>query len=139
MVMYVWKPRDLTRAFFFRRIFLGGIEMLFLIAVTHAATYYIDATAGDDGKNGTSELTAWKTLDKVNGAGFIAGDSILFKAGGSWLGQLNPKGSGSHLSPIVIGKYGPGAYPQIAANGVKASAVYLLNQQYYEIKGHRNF
>ncbi|GAA3650373.1 hypothetical protein GCM10022420_027350 [Streptomyces iranensis] len=37
---------------------------------------------------------------------FRAGDRILLKAGGSWKGQLWPKGSGERNRPIVIGGYG---------------------------------
>ena len=110
------------------------MAMLSLGAPAWAATYYLDAASGDDGRAGTSEALAWKTLAKVNAAICQPGDSILLKSGGSWTGQLSPKGSGADGRPIVVGRYGSGSKPRIAANGAAPSAVYLLNQAYWEIQ-----
>lgn len=35
-----------------------------------AATYYADATNGNDSNNGTSELTPWKTIAKADASRF---------------------------------------------------------------------
>ena len=110
------------------------MAMLSLGAPALAATYYLDAASGDDGRAGTSEAMAWKTLAKVNAAVCQPGDSILLKSGGSWAGQLSPTGSGAEGRPIVVGRYGSGSKPRIAANGAAPSAVYLLNQGYWEIR-----
>lgn len=95
-------------------------------------TYYVDSVSGNDGNSGTGTGTAWKSLTKVNGTTFAPGDRILFKAGGSWSGQLFPKGSGASGSPIVIDMYGTGNKPKINGGGIGA-AVYLSNQEYWEI------
>ncbi|MFC4775726.1 CARDB domain-containing protein [Paenibacillus sp. GCM10023252] len=103
---------------------------------TYAAgnTYYVDNIGGVDTLAGTSEQTAWKTLTKVNATTFQPGDTILFKSGGSWSGKLHPKGSGAAGSPIVIDKYGTGNKPIINGGGlIGTGAVYLYNQQYWEI------
>ena len=39
-----------------------------------SATYYVDATNGNDANNGTSELTSWKTIAKVDASRFNPGD-----------------------------------------------------------------
>ena len=80
-------------------------------------TYYIDATAGDDSNNGTSELTAWQTIAKVNNLSLISGDSILFKRGEIWSGnKLIISGySGTASSFIVFGAYGMGNKPIISS------------------------
>lgn len=120
------------------------VKSLMVLAMAHVfaghvlgATYYIDPS-GDDTKAGTSPSTAWKTLAKINGRTFSAGDSILFKRGGAWAGQLSPKGSGSSTAPIVIDAYDTGAKPVINGNGGVSSTgygtVYLYNQQYWEIR-----
>jgi hypothetical protein len=101
-------------------------------APTGSCTTFLDAAGGDDAQDGASPATAWKTLDKVNGVTFQPGNRLCLKAGSSWTGQLAPKGSGSSDAPIVIDRYGTGALPLIAA-GTADSAVYLLNQQYWEI------
>ncbi|OZB98360.1 Ig-like domain-containing protein [Paenibacillus sp. XY044] len=96
-------------------------------------TYYVDRTGGDDQNSGTSQDSAWKSLDKVNATTFSPGDKILFKAGESWNGRLWPKGSGEEGSPIIIDKYGEGSKPLIAGVTSELEAVFLKNQQYWEI------
>ena len=99
-----------------------------------AATYYVDNVAGSDSNSGTNQASPWKTLTKVNGRTFEPGDSLLFKAGGNWAGQLHPKGSGTSNAPIVIDLYGSGPKPIINANGATGNgAVYLYSQQYWEL------
>jgi hypothetical protein len=99
-----------------------------------AASYYVDSATGNDANSGTSPGAPWKILAKVTGRIFLPGDSILFKSGGKWTGQLNPKGSGAAGNPIVIAQYGSGAKPVIDAAGATGNgAVYLFNQEYWEI------
>jgi hypothetical protein len=102
-------------------------------ASASAATYYVDASNGNDANLGTSSNAAWKTLSKVNGMTFQPGDQILFKRGDSFTGQLWPKGSGTSSAPIVINTYGSGNMPLFNGNGLE-STVYLYNQQYWEIR-----
>ena len=109
-------------------------------ALAASTTYYIDASGGSDSATGTSTATAWKTLTKVNATTFAAGDSILFKSGQTWAGQLHPLGSGVAGSPITIGSYGTGSKPLIngatlASGWGTGAAVYLVNQQYWTING----
>jgi hypothetical protein len=99
-----------------------------------AKNYYIDATGGNDLNNGNTITAAWKSLAKVNGTTFVAGDSILFKSGCSWTGQLKPKGSGDATKSIVIDNYGSGNLPYFDGAGMTGTGVvYLYNQQYWEI------
>jgi len=44
-----------------------------IISEARAATYYVDATNGNDVNNGLSESTSWKTIAKVNGPRFNPG------------------------------------------------------------------
>ncbi|MCH7232254.1 right-handed parallel beta-helix repeat-containing protein, partial [Glycomyces sp. L485] len=96
-------------------------------------TYYVSA-AGDDANAGTSSDQPWRTLDKVNGTTFGAGDQILLRSGDTWTGQLWPKGSGSAGSPITIDSYGTGVKPRIVGAGLVPEAVRLFNQEYWEIR-----
>lgn len=102
---------------------------------TTAATYYVSPN-GDDSKDGKTEQTAWKTIARVNQDTYIPGDKILFERGGEWTGKtLAPQGSGSAEDYITIGAYGneTAHAPRISANGKVADALYLYNQQYWEI------
>jgi len=49
-----------------------------------AATYYVDATNGNDNYTGLSKTKAWKTIAKVNVSRFNPGDHFLFKRGDTW-------------------------------------------------------
>ena len=93
----------------------------------------MDSLAGDDRNGGTTAVSAWKSLSRVNTATFSGGDRILFKSGGTWTGQLSPKGSGIEQHPIVIDKYGGEAKPIINAAGTAEDAVLIKNQEYWEI------
>ena len=115
-------------------------------------TYYLDSSAAPGG-NGKSADTAFDSLEDINGIEFAAGDKILIKAGSEFQGQLYPKGSGSsEEAPIVIDMYGEGEKPLIDGNGrysdaptfrdngpfgEEGSAVYLCNQEYWEINNLR--
>jgi len=101
-----------------------------------SGAYYLDSAAGSDSNDGMSPATAWKTLAKINSVTFQPGNNLCLKAGGSWIGQLAPKGSGTSAAPIVIDEYGgSGSSPRplLAAGTADADTVYLLNQQYWEI------
>jgi len=78
------------------------------------ADYFVK-NAGDDAKDGLSDANAWKTISKVNGSSFSAGDTISFNKGDTWREQLVPPSDGSSGSPITFGAYGTGADPIIDA------------------------
>ena len=69
----------------------------------------------------------------MNGTTLQPGNALCFKAGGSWNGQLAPKGSGSAAAPIVVDQYGTGAKPRFAAGASDLDTVLLLNVQYWEL------
>lgn len=114
-------------------------------------TYYLDSSAPADG-DGLSAEAAFDSLEDVNNVMFAPGDKIMIKAGSEFRGQLYPKGSGSADAPIVIDMYGEGEKPLIDGDGRYSdaptfrdkgpfgeggSAVYLCNQQYWEINNLR--
>ncbi|MDQ6422146.1 right-handed parallel beta-helix repeat-containing protein [Paenibacillus sp. LHD-117] len=105
------------------------------VAKVHAqnATYYVDSVGGNDGNNGLSQSSAWKTLANVNAAVFGPGDRILFKAGGVWNGELWPKGSGASGNPIIIDMYGTGSKPAFVGSQTSNQTLKLSNQEYWEI------
>lgn len=84
------------------------------------ATYYVSFSIGDDsydGLSGTDDgggVGPWKTIGKVNGENFSAGDFIYFRRGDTWTGEtLIPPDSGSSGSPITFGAYYTGNDPII--------------------------
>lgn len=97
-------------------------------------TFYVDEVIGNDSYDGTSTLTAWKTLEKVNSIILKPSDQVLLKAGCVWSGErLKPQGSGQDGKCIMLDQYGTGAKPHIATNGAYLYACELINQQYIEV------
>ena len=98
----------------FKSIFVFGTLFLLLFGGNlKATTYYVDDAAGNDGNSGTSISLPWKTLAKVNGFSFAAGDVVSFKCGQRYSGTtITGKGS------ITFNSYGTGARPVIDAKGV---------------------
>lgn len=127
-------PGVLLGALTFAAAAAGGIAAPQPAVASTGTTYYVSSSTGSDQNSGTSESVPWKSLTKVDATTFQPGDTILFKAGDAWTGQLWPKGSGSSGAPVQINAYGTGAKPRIAGAGAVADAVKLWNQQYWEIR-----
>ena len=53
-----------------------------------AQTYYIDSVSGSDTDSGTSPDSAWKTVENIKALSLGAGDSVLFKCGGTYTCEL---------------------------------------------------
>jgi hypothetical protein len=71
-----------------KRMFAVVLLSLLFPAVVTAQSYYVDATLGNNARDGQSEANAWQTIAKVNASNFLPGDSILFKCGETWREQL---------------------------------------------------
>jgi len=108
------------------RCWLVLVAFLFASSVSMAQVYYVDAVAGNDSNNGTSQATPWRTVAKVNSSHFSAGDQILFKRGDTWRELLSPPSSGEAGSPIVIGAYGIGPAPILAGADLLPQSAWSL-------------
>jgi len=60
------------------------------ISEAWSATYYVDATNGNDGNKGLSEVTPWQTIAKVNASKFNPGNQILSKRREMCRENVNP-------------------------------------------------
>ena len=109
---------------------LSIIILTIITARLEAAVYYVDSVTGEDGKSGTSEDSAWKSLDKANQITLSPGDKILFKTGSRYTGQLKPKGSGRKGAPVMIDLYGSGRKPRIDGEGKYLETVLLEDMEY---------
>ena len=83
------------------------------LQLAQGATYYVDATGGNDSNTGSAADNAWKSMSKINSSKFLPGDQILFKRGEFWRETLLVPSSGSQGNPIVFGAYGSGNKPTI--------------------------
>ena len=106
-------------------------------------TFYV-SNAGSDGSDGTSPGTPWAHAPGMNGCTgtcastvLIGGDQVLLKAGDRWTGTtlVVPRGGDSGAN-IVLGAYGAGAAPVIAAATDNPTvAVDAPNRGYWTISG----
>jgi len=114
--------------------------LLLLCGVVFARNYYVDQHGGNDANNGLAKNSAWKGLRNINTLEFQAGDTIHFKRGGIWKGNMRPGGSGRKGNRIVLTAYGNGPAPVFDAAGNKkpsdlmSATILLYNQEYWEIR-----
>ena len=125
-----------------RVIEMKRISLLFLLIVlicssvwakSNQTSYYVDAVAGSDTNNGTSEAIAWQSLSKVNRSSFSPGDQISSKSGQVFFGTLKLRSSGNSTASIVVGKYGGDSKPIINGDNKKAS-IHLVNLQGWDFQ-----
>lgn len=116
------------------------IDRLMLIdesGTNKAQKYYVSSSVGDDGNNGLSEKSPWASLSKVNYHWLNPGDSVLFKAGDTFIGQLKISSSGTKDLPLYFGKYGEGGLPILdgakAEGGAHLTTIAITNQDNIEI------
>ncbi len=97
--------------------------LLLNLSIMVSATDYFIKNGGNDQHDGTSDATAWATVERVNTAftSMKPGDKILFKRGETFYGTIKIKSSGTSGSPIVIGAYGTGDNPVITGFTVISS------------------
>ncbi|WP_289054823.1 T9SS type A sorting domain-containing protein [Carboxylicivirga marina] len=100
-----------------------------------ASNYYIDSNSGNDFNSGLSPEKAWSSLSKVNNTSFNPGDSILFKSGEIWNGQLLIDDKGTENKPIVYTFYGEGGKPQINGQGQEVYTIKLADASHTEFSG----
>lgn len=113
------------------------VLLILTTTISNGAIYYIDSVTGSDTNNGTSELTPWQNISKLNPLTLSSGSKIYLKCGSVWNGQqLKFLGSGTAAFPIIINQYGTGAKPRLNGDGIATpnqGVVYLYNQDYIEI------
>ena len=93
------------------------ILMIAVSGMASATTYYVSSSSGNDANGGTSSLTAWQTIAKVNSQTFLPGDSILFRRGDIWNESLVAPSSGTAGNPVAFDAYGTGPAPNFTRPG----------------------
>lgn len=98
------------------------IPVLILIAglsVRAQNTSYYLSLEGDDNADGLSPASAWQSIDKLNDTDFKPGDSILFRAGDIFTGnlQLGEEDGNDPENILGISSYGEGRATLNAVNG----------------------
>lgn len=114
---------------------LACVISLSATAGAHAATYYVDATTGNDAWSGTSSATTtpgqgpWQSLGKIASTNLLPGDRVLLKCGHTWKSTLRVSSSGTVDAPILIGTYPDGCTDKPMIDG---SATFRAHQWVHE-------
>lgn len=90
------------------------LSCILLMCIKANATPYYFSTSGNDANTGNTAASPFKTITKLNALVLKPGDSILFKCGDTFRGQINLNYSGTASLPIVFYSYSSGAKPIIS-------------------------
>jgi uncharacterized repeat protein (TIGR02059 family) len=80
--------------------------------IASATKYYVSSSTGNDGWDGLSAATAWKSISKVNSVSFVPGDVVAFMKGDEWRETLTIPSSGISGNFITFTSYGTGINPR---------------------------
>jgi parallel beta-helix repeat protein len=99
------------------------------IANVSAATYYVNATNGNDQWSGTSPTVStnngpWQSVSKVNNMILVPGDKVLFSCGQTWYETLKPISNGSATADIYFGSYPSGCADKPKFSGLLTAQSY---------------
>lgn len=87
-----------------------------MMVVKCSATNYYISNAGNDGNNGKAPNKSFKTIYRLNKLKLLPGDSLLFKCGDVFSGQIMVQYSGKEKKPIVYAAYSSGNAPIISGS-----------------------
>ena len=96
--------------------------------------YFVSDSDGDDGNDGLSPETAWKTLAKASSYAYEAGSGIYLKSGDTFIGRMVLQGSGKPGLANVLASYGEGAKP-ILTSGEPVAIVAGQNVGGWTVRG----
>ena len=102
--------------FFKHKMFRKTVVLVLFILIqsyVHATNYYFSANGDDSKNNGLSVEYPWKSLEKLNAITIRLqpGDSVLFRRGDVFHGEIRITQSGTKQSVIYFGAYGKGEKP----------------------------
>ncbi len=128
--------RDIIGTTYINNPDAGIYEYVPPVIVKAPAKYYADPSSTATTANGSFQYP-WKTIAQVNAGttGLVPGDSVFFKSGQRFSGQLIAGGSGSAVQPIVYTTYGTGNLPEFTHT--TSDVVVVRNRNYVIIDGFK--
>ncbi|MDD3740141.1 MAG: T9SS type A sorting domain-containing protein [Bacteroidales bacterium] len=108
-------------------LFATTFVFCFLTVIVSGTNYYV-SNSGNDSNDGTSVDFPWSSIEKVNSFNLQPGDSVFFKSGDVWRGNLKAK-SGNSGAIIYYGSYGNGNKPIIMGSIDLSDEYFWQNSQ----------
>lgn len=110
---------------------------LYSTSIEAQSNYFVSSSGGDDSNSGLTPKASWASLDRVNLASLNPGDSVQFKSGDTFYGQLIIDESGTAERPILFTSYGSDRPAVIdgatRSNGDNVSAISVIDQDHIKI------
>ena len=110
---------------------------LYSASIEAQSNYFVSSSGGNDSNSGLTPEASWASLDRVNLASLNPGDSVQFKSGDIFYGQLIIDESGTAERPILFTSYGSDGPAVIdgatRSNGDNVSAISVIDQDHIEI------
>ena len=110
---------------------------LYSTSIEAQSNYFVSSSGGDDSNSGLTPEASWASLDRVNRASLNPSDSVQFKSGDTFYGQLIIDESGTAERPILFTSYGSDGPAVIdgatRSNGDNVSAISVIDQDHIEI------
>ena len=110
---------------------------LYSASIEAQSNYFVSSSGGDDSNSGLTPEASWASLDRVNRASLNPSDSVQFKSGDTFYGQLIIDESGTAERPILFTSYGSDGPAVIdgatRSNGDNVSAISVIDQDHIEI------
>ena len=110
---------------------------LYSTSIEAQSNYFVSSSGGDDSNSGLTPKASWASLDRVNLASLNPGDSVQFKSGDTFYGQLIIDESGTAERPILFTSYGSDGPAVIdgatRSNGDNVSAISVIDQDHIKI------
>ena len=109
------------------------------------SSYFVSSSSGDDKNNGLTVSNPWASLSRVTQEVLRPGDTVYFKSGDRFNGQLVIDESGTAAAPIHFTAYGEDDLPIIdgaeMSGGAPLAAVLVVDQDHLELSklNIRNF
>lgn len=117
----IFSTKNLTKSFWRKRIIFSlGVFVILSVnfyypAIGWCKRYYVK-NSGDDMATGLSDLSAWKTISRVNRTKFSDGDTVCLKRGDTF-SDSTFKSPG--VNNFTIQDYGNGPKPHLNGNIIK--------------------
>lgn len=115
-----------------KTIIASFFTFLYIFSLS-ASHYYLSSSdpLASDNNTGLSPSLPWKTITKLNTHVYQANDTIFFKCGDIFRGNILVSQGGTAAAPIVFTSYGTGAKPIISGAEPITNWAIVTNQNYY--------
>ena len=101
-----------------RKVFYILCNLIFFSGSVFSTNFYVDPSSTSATVNGTV-FNPWKEISQVNNVlpSLKPGDTVFFKRGQLFRGNINISAAGTESNPIVFTSYGLGPIPEMISTG----------------------